>query len=291
MARATGAGVGGPRRGVLALSLAASAAAALLVWKAAAFAGLGPSVPRAPLLDSVAQARRGDLVLRRARALRTQPVWAKNSPYYSTGDRERLARQRRELRTAKREMSLAKRTVPTLNYDLLPAIEDIYSRSFTGNASIDPIGGRKRYTYFVLFKYAKSKEGDWGPEQFKTAVLRYRDFFVNKMSCRNVEIQLRNSPIPGQTSKVAMSKTDPTKKAPVITLEYPMKEYGDLRRNEKIKPTYEQAFMVEFNFFAPAQAGDYIRKKFYSDNNILRFMVLGHTRTFRQIGEDNELHL
>lgn len=236
-----------------AVAPAARAAGAFAAWGGPSRCAGGLPVAGAPVVPG-----RGEAVARRV------------SPYYSNADRERLARARKESRLARR---LPEPSSAPINYDLLPPIEDIYKRRFTGNSTIDPIGGRKRYTYYVLFKYDPRSTGQ---EALKQAILEYIWFMKYKMSCRNIEVQTRKSPLD---------------QASLTTLEYPMKEYGELGRNEKEKKKYDKATMVEFNFMAPVKANEYIQKKFYKDNNILRFMVLGHTRTFKHVGEDNELHL
>jgi len=230
----------------------AALVASLPEWRSSAFISVQGTLSR------------GDVVARRA------------SVYYSNADRERLARRRNETRFAKREHDrlalMSPKTAPA-DYENLPAVVDLYNRTFTGNADIDPIGGRRRYTYMILFKYAP---GAGGQERLKAMLLDYVKFFKYKMSCRNINVQLKRSPIDDQTT---------------VTLEYPMKEYGPLGRDQKYKEKFTKASLIEIKMDAPVQAGEFIAKKIYSDNNILRFMVLGHTRRFGHAGEDNELFL
>jgi len=206
-------------------------------------------------------------------ARRGAAVRPANSPYYSNADRERLARQRKENRQLRREKLLGGPTQAALNMDKLPAVEDIYARKFSGNADEDPIGGRKRYTYMVLFKH---NPADVGSNALKEKILKYIEFFKYKMSCRDIEARTITN-FNGSPGKVS--------------LEYPMKEYGELDRNKKSKDRVDRADMVEFKFAAPVNAAEYIERMMYADTGIVRFMVLGHTRTFKHVGEDNELHL
>lgn len=231
---------------------------------AALVAALPALLPTSAFVSVQGRLSRGDAVARHV------------SPYYSNADRERLARRRNETRIQSRQdMARALQGPKTMpfDYDNLPAVEDLYNRTFTGNADVDPIGGRRRYTYLVLFKYAP---GVAGQERLKEILLDYVRFFKNKMSCKNIKVKSMRSPISQE---------------PVVTLEYPMKEYGPLQRGQKIKEKFTKASMVEIKMSAPVQAGEYIGKKFYGDNNVLRFMVLGHTRQFGHANEDNELFL
>jgi len=240
-----------PLFGLLALAAAASAALA-----AVAFVPVGGSVWKP------AQSVRGDAIVRRV------------SQYYSNKDRERLKQMRKEMRIELRERSGP--TTPTLDWDKLPAIEDIYNRKYSGNATADPIGGRKRYSYYVMFKMSPKLTSSSLSEK----IMSYIWFLKNKMSCRDIKAQPMKSPIDGASTGTS-----------TVTLEYPMKEYGEVPRDQKNKDRYQKARLVKFDFYAPVTAHEYIQKKIYSDNDILRFMVLGHTRTFKHVGEDNELHL
>jgi len=254
------------RRATLGLALGLAAALAIAVPAAAgafaAFVHAGGGAPRFAAAPAVRlrPAGRGE-----ATAMRV-------SPYYSNVDRERLARQRKETRLAKRTGPKTPESTP-LNYDMLPAVEDIYNRQYTGNATADPPGGRKRYQWTVLFKYDPRDDRQ---KALQKKILEYIYFMKYRMSCTNIAAQTRKSPLDGRT---------------FTTLEYPMKEYGEVPRGMEFKPTYDRAIMVEFELMGPPKSVDYIQKKMYADNAILRFMVLGHTRTFKHIGEDNELHL
>eukprot|EP00931_Biecheleriopsis_adriatica_P118008 TRINITY_DN93482_c0_g1_i1.p1 TRINITY_DN93482_c0_g1~~TRINITY_DN93482_c0_g1_i1.p1 ORF type:complete len:291 (+),score=66.88 TRINITY_DN93482_c0_g1_i1:130-873(+) len=196
------------------------------------------------------------------------------SPYYSNEDRERLAKQRQERRLALKERAGSKQShKPLIDMDKLPAIEEIYTRAYTGDADIDPIGGRKRYTYWVLFKHADTTNT---PGKLKPIILEYMLWLKKKMSCRNIKVFPRKSPIDGNS---------------IVQLEYEMKEYGEIPREQKLKNKYSRATLVEFQFQAPADAQELIGRRFYSDINVLRFMVMCHTRNFKHAGEDNELLL
>lgn len=194
------------------------------------------------------------------------------SEFYSNEDRERMAKQRREKRMEVRARDW-KAHKPMLDMNKLPSVEDIYDRKYSGDADQDPIGGRKRYTMFVLFKnVGEAAQG----QRLKQVILEYMYFFKKEMSCRNIKAFPRKSPIDGNK---------------VTTLEYEMKEYGQIPRGQQSKNKYGVATMVEFQFMAPADAIPYMQTKFYSDNNVLRFQVYGHTMAFKHIGEDNELLL
>ncbi|CAK9050632.1 Hypothetical protein SCF082_LOCUS27899 [Durusdinium trenchii] len=203
------------------------------------------------------------------------------SPYYSNEDRERLARLRQEKREHAREFSqnstwvteqMKLGNIPTVNLDKLPPLEDIYNRQFTGDADKDPIGGRKRYLYYIMFKSSAIKNAF----DMKKIVAEYWYFLKKKMSCKDIQITPRKSPIDGNS---------------VTILEYEMKEYGEIPRTQNGKNKYNKAYMVEFRFKAPVSATQYIQQKLYSDNNVLRFMALSLTRSFTHVGEDNELLL
>lgn len=238
-----------------------------------------PSQPglRSPLLSEEASA---SLVTRHARGPKVN-ARRSVSPYYSNEDRERLARLRQEKRDYAREFSqnstwVRQQTemgnIPTADLKKLPALEDIYNRQFTGDADVDPIGGRKRYLYYVMFKQPAIRNA----VDLKKTVAEYWYFLKKKMSCRDIQITPRKSPIDGQK---------------ITTLEYEMKEYGEIPRGQKGKNKYQRAYMVEFKFKAPVTATQYIQRKLYTDNNVLRFMALSLTRSFTHAGEDNELLL
>ncbi|CAE8624957.1 unnamed protein product [Polarella glacialis] len=197
-------------------------------------------------------------------------VTRRASPYYSNEDRERLLRARTDKRIALREKQSHAPTGP--DYNKLPALEEIYNRKYSGNADDDPVGGRKRYTYYILFKNDQKLKA----ERMKEIVFEYMWFLKYKMSCKDITVKARKSPIDGQA---------------ITSLEYPMKEYGEVPREKARKDKYSKARMVEFQFMAPIQAGEYIQKRLYADNDVVRFMVLGHTRHFKHVGEDNELLL
>lgn len=201
---------------------------------------------------------------------RASAVAMRLSPYHGQADRERLARQYKETRIKCRQQ--APRTLK-LNYDMLPPVEDIYNRRYSGNATVDPVGGRKRYTFHVLMKEGVKIAG---ADATKAIIYDYIKFMKFKMSCTRIEAVLKKSPIDNQA---------------VTTLEYPMKEYGEVARGQASKDIFNKATWVEFNLYAPIAALDYIKAKFHGDNNILRLMVLGHTRSFKGVHEDNELHL
>lgn len=207
-----------------------------------------------------ASSQRASLLTRRA------------SEYYNNNDRERLARKRRETRIEVRGRDW-KAHKPILDMSKLPSVEDIYDRKYSGDADKDPIGGRKRYTMTVMYK--NSDEAAQG-QRLKQVILEYMYFFKKEMSCRNIKAFPRKSPIDGNK---------------VTTLEYEMKEYGQIPQGQQSKSKYGTATMVEFQFSAPVDAIPYISAKMYGDNNILRFQVIGHTILYKHAGEDNELLL
>merc|ERR1740121_3394020 len=172
----------------------------------------------------------------------------------------RQEKMRREARMAMEQASAKRngeRVRAPLNYDKLPSIDDIYSRTFSGNGDTDPVGGRKRYTYYILYKYDPTEMGKAAFKESREEFIRFLKF---KMSCRDIKGVLTKSPIDG---------------AQRIRLEYPMKEYGakireggSLRR----KAEYDSAIMMTWNFYAPPGAVYYIDQRIYSDNSILRYM-------------------
>mmetsp|Transcript_42688 Transcript_42688/g.76531 ORF Transcript_42688/g.76531 Transcript_42688/m.76531 type:complete len:263 (-) Transcript_42688:73-861(-) len=233
------------------------------------WAFVGDRLPSQPGMRSPMVEEETSLVARPARGPKVQ-VRRGVSPYYSNEDRERLARWRQEVREKVRADKQSHK--PNEQLDKLPPLEDIYNRKYSGDADKDPIGGRKRYTYFVMFKTPAMRT----PEDMKKVLAGYWFFLKKKMSCRNLRITPRKSPIDN---------------GKMVTLEYEMKEYGEIPRGQQGRYKYGQAYMVEFNFAAPVSAGKYIQQQFYSDNNVLRFMSLAQTRTFTHAGEDNELLL
>lgn len=191
------------------------------------------------------------------------------SPYYSNADRERLLKRRQELRTYNRENPEPKQDTE-LNFDKLPSIEDVFRRKYTGNAETDPIGGRMKYTYYVMYKFPL----DPSVKAIDDLIKDFIAFLKLRMSCKDI-------------------KGVPQKK---VQLEYPMKEYGEAPRmsqgtGKARKREYSQAVQVRYDFKAPPMANEYITARIHRDNNILRFMRLGHFRSWRQPGEDNELLL
>lgn len=241
-----------------------AAATGLFSW-----AFVGEQLPRQPGLRSPLVEEEPSLVARPARGPKVQTRRG-TSPYYSNEDRERLARRRQEVREQVRADKQSHK--PDIQLDKLPAIEDVYNRQYSGNVDEDPVGGRKRYTYWVMFKRPAMRTST----DMKKILAEYMFFFKKKMSCRNIKITPRRSPIDGQS---------------VVSLEYEMKEYGEIPRGQKLKNKYQQAYMIEINLAAPVTANRYIQKKFYTDNNILRFMCISQTRSFNHAGEDNELLL
>ncbi|CAK0845522.1 unnamed protein product [Prorocentrum cordatum] len=163
-----------------------------------------------------------------------------------------------------------------MDWDKLPPTDDIYARKFTGNADQDPIGGRKRYTLYVLYKYDPSRPGQKAFEESREKFLKFLKF---KMSCFNILGTVTKSPIDGASR---------------IKLEYPMKEYGDKVRQGgtlKAKAIYDTAVMMTWSFAAPPSTISYIKQQIYSDNAVLRHMIIKNTRNFNHVGEDNEGHM
>ncbi|CAJ1401334.1 unnamed protein product, partial [Effrenium voratum] len=240
--------------GVLALALGG--------FLSLAFAG-GSQHGLKPLEDSLVtrQARGPKVVTRRG-----------PSPYYSNEDRERLARDRKEKRDfARGHTKVDQSHVPSADLEKLPPLEEIYSREYSGDADADPIGGRKRYLYLVMFKQPAMTTA----VAMKQVIAGYWYFLSKQMSCKDIQIRPR---------KAENGNT-------VTELEYEMKEYGEIPRETGKKEKYGKAVMMEFKFKAPVSATQYIQKKLYNDNNVLRFMALSLTRSFAHVGEDNELLL
>lgn len=184
-------------------------------------------------------------------------------------------------------------TTDHLNYDNLPPVDDVYNRVYSGDAEKDGPGGRKRYTMSILYKYDKDKS--LSPKSMKVKLDELMLFMKKKMSCRDVVIHLskadpvkNNAYMGRQLPNFQSNKFQPNS---ILSLEYPMKEYGEVPRGLKTKPQFDQAIMVEIDFMSPVAAVEYIKKRLYADNSVLRLQVIGHTRTFAHIGEDNELHL
>mmetsp|Transcript_133472 Transcript_133472/g.188561 ORF Transcript_133472/g.188561 Transcript_133472/m.188561 type:complete len:273 (-) Transcript_133472:93-911(-) len=253
------------------LGVALAAATGLFSW-----AFVGEQVPRQPGLRSPLVEEEPSLVARPARGPKVQTRRG-TSPYYSNEDRERLARRRQEVREQVRADKQSHK--PDIQLDKLPPIEDVYNLQYSGDVDVDPVGGRKRYTYWVMFKRPAMRTST----DMKKILAEYMFFFKKKMSCRNIRITPRKSPIgPNDSTSIRTS---------VVTLEYEMKEYGEIPRGQKLKNKYQQAYMIEINLAAPVTANRYIQKKFYTDNNILRFMCISQTRSFNHAGEDNVLLL
>lgn len=229
----------------------------------------------------------------RARLFKPAP-WQRgpfgSSPYYSNEDRERLKRGRQEMRIKRRQEPPV---TDHLNYDKLPPIDDVYSRQYSGDAEKDGPGGRKRYTMSILYKYHKDNNLD--PNSLKLKLDDLKLFMLKKMSCKDIVVHLAKAdPLKNQYQTRVAPNFKSSKKfmrSSVISLEYPMKEYGEVPRGMKTKPQFDQAIMVEIDFLSPVGALEYIKKRLYADNSVLRLQVIGHTRTFAHIGEDNELHL
>lgn len=195
------------------------------------------------------------------------------SQFYSNLDRERLAKQRQERREALRARVGDKISHKPIDMDKLPSVEDIYARKYTGDGDTDPIGGRKRYTYWILFKNADTTNG---PSKLKPILLEYMLYLKKKLSAKDIKVYPRKSPIDNDIR---------------VQLEYEMKEYGEIPREQKRKNKYSSGTLVEFQFKAPVEAPELFGKKIYSDINVLRFMVMCQTRSFKHAGEDNELLL
>uniref|UniRef100_A0A7S2PN99 Uncharacterized protein n=1 Tax=Zooxanthella nutricula TaxID=1333877 RepID=A0A7S2PN99_9DINO len=169
-------------------------------------------------------------------------------------------------------------TTPSLNYDYLPSVEDIYARKFTGDSRTDPVGGRKKHSWYVLFK----KDDQLFPkEKIRGELEAIGRFLKFEMSARDITFKLMKSPLEPFTSKGGAE----------FTLEYPMKEYGPIERGSKMRRTVRQARLVYISAAIPSGAIDPIRAKFYSSNNIVRFMTFHNSYDWEHAGEDNELLL
>eukprot|EP00929_Paragymnodinium_shiwhaense_P033436 TRINITY_DN18360_c1_g1_i1.p1 TRINITY_DN18360_c1_g1~~TRINITY_DN18360_c1_g1_i1.p1 ORF type:complete len:283 (+),score=71.13 TRINITY_DN18360_c1_g1_i1:94-942(+) len=242
--------------------------------------------------SSAQGAERGHATQLRARLFKPAP-WIRgptgSSPYYSNQDRERLARQRKEARIERRKKPYK---VNDLNFDKLPPINDIYSRKYSGNVEQDGPGGRKRYTMTIMYKYNPQKALTAGT--LKTKLDDLKIFMRTKMSCRDLVFHLGKSDTIKGTYQQRVTpnfKSDKLGRESIIALEYPMKQYGEVPRGLQTKPQFDKAVMVDIDFFAPVGALEYIKKRLYADDDVLRLQVLGHTRTFKHLGEDNELFL
>eukprot|EP00929_Paragymnodinium_shiwhaense_P033434 TRINITY_DN18360_c0_g2_i1.p2 TRINITY_DN18360_c0_g2~~TRINITY_DN18360_c0_g2_i1.p2 ORF type:complete len:280 (+),score=103.47 TRINITY_DN18360_c0_g2_i1:153-992(+) len=269
------------RCGASALAIAFAAGVALFGSSGQVFVG-----------HSAQTAERGQATQLRARLFKPAP-WIRgptgSSPYYSNQDRERLARQRKEARIERRKKPYK---VNDLNFDKMPPINDIYSRKYGGDAEKDGPGGRKRYTLTILFKFNPQKA--LTPKDLKTKLDDLKIFMRTKMSCKDLVFHLGKA---DKNMKTYQTRVRPDFKSnkfasdAVMSLEYPMKEYGEVPRGLQTKPQFDKAVMVDIDFYAPVGALEYIKKRLYADNDVLRLQVLGHTRTFKHLGEDNELFL
>jgi len=193
------------------------------------------------------------------------------SPWYSNTDRETLLKQRHEMYEDFSKMR--NKPMADQNWEKMPEIKDVFNRALSGDGTVDPIGGRKKYTMNILYRRGDDMNN---ANSLKIAILKHMWFFQKKMSGRDIKVYARKSPIDG---------------AAITTLEYPMAQYGELPRDQKIRKTYSQATFVQFDMTIPAAALKYIEKELYSDNNVLRFRFTCHTGHFSTVGEDNELHL
>jgi len=219
---------------------------------------------------AVAPVRGGKAVMRAKRPDYT-PRWTLPDPYHSSKERERILRRRKMIREEDKEFRKTGGTNPTLNYDKLPAIDDLYTRQFSGNANEDPVGGRPRYTFIMMFKHDPKS---FGEDSLKAAILNYINFMKTKLSCKSITAKAMLSPIDGKA---------------ITQLEYPMRQYGaEFTTN---KPVYNQAKMVQLDFVGPPAASEYLRNRMYADGNLLRFMMMKHTKSWNHVGEENELFL
>jgi len=268
------------RAAVLGLSLGCVGVALLSAWTTSLRA-VAPSPSSlafaAGLSAGVPATRRGEaVVMHGKKRMNTAALRQGRSPLISTLDRDRLARRRQEMREENRERrGQPAKTMASLNYEKLPSVEDIFSRTYSGDERNDPIGGRKRYTLYLMFKYDPAAQG--GPQWLRDNVLEYITFMKRRISCRNVIAEPMLSPIDGRNK--------------ITQLEYPMREYGALPKGQYSKVVYNKGLLVKFQFSMPPTAHDYLDKKIYDDNNILRKTLLVHTHDFGRLGEDNELHL
>lgn len=206
-------------------------------------------------------------------------VRAGSASAFFNNDRVKLMRKERMHKEALLQVENTRRKDnqhKPMDWSKLPSTDDIYSRTFTGNGDKDPIGGRVRYTFYILYKY---DPGAPGQKAFKESRETFLKFLKFKMSAVNILGTVAKSPIDGASR---------------IKLEYPMKEYGEKVRQGgtlKKKAIYDTAVMMTWNFAAPPSALGYIKQFIYADNAVLRQMCLKNTRNFNHIGEDNEGHL
>lgn len=193
----------------------------------------------------------------------------------SLRDRDRFRKRYKEYHTTHK---LENRTShKPISWDMLPSVEDVSLREFTGDAKVDPIGGRKKYSFLVMFKFLTALSAQSVNQDLKKAIDDYILFFTKKMSGRDVSATLRRDPKDRESS--------------IVQLEYPMPEYGASTRGKVRRKQHDKATLVEFDVKLPPAAINYIRKKIYNDNRILRWTCLRHTTRFFHAGEDNELAL
>lgn len=199
--------------------------------------------------------------------------WLENS----IRDRENYRRRNREWKFIH---SLNRTSQKPVEFEKLPSVEDINSRVFSGIAKQDPIGGRKRYTYFIMFKFADGMERPKGTKDkpgLDDTIKEYIAYFQTRLSGMDITVKQRKDPRNSEQS--------------VIELEYPMPEYGPSTRGQVKRRIHNQATLIEFNLKLPPSAINYVRKKLYLDNRIVRWLCLKHTTRFHHAGEDSELVL
>merc|ERR1719167_174149 len=117
------------------------------------------------------------------------------SPWYTNTDRETLLKQRTAQFEDLREISENHhKPIAEQNWETLPEIKDVFTRSYSGDGAVDPIGGRKKYTLHVLFRRGDDMNT---ANALKLAILKHMWFFRKKMSGRDIKVQARKSPIDG----------------------------------------------------------------------------------------------
>merc|ERR1719376_1750570 len=115
-------------------------------------------------------------------------------------------------------------------------------------------------SWYILFKKDDSL---LPPAKLREELEGIGRFLKFEMSARNIEFKLMRSPLEAETANVGS----------VFTLEYPMREFGAMERNQKVRRTVRQAKMIKMTAAIPPPALDYIMQKLYANNNIVRFMT------------------
>mmetsp|Transcript_41946 Transcript_41946/g.96257 ORF Transcript_41946/g.96257 Transcript_41946/m.96257 type:complete len:287 (-) Transcript_41946:74-934(-) len=216
---------------------------------------------------------------------------------FNSADAERFAEIEQEWRHERRS-GQAKEVVVKPDMSKLPSTKDIFARKFTGESSKDPVGGRKWYSLYMVYR------ADGGElTNVQKHIKKMNALLQGRLSAKNVEVATMTPP-KGLGALPLDGELDAT--APVFPpnswkLEMPMKVYGDVEKKgsdlssmyaaKSPRATANDGFLVRWDFQLPPSAIEQLSKILYGEKTLLRFMFLKHTRQFHHAGEDNELLL